>query len=277
MSNFMDLAGQRFGMLLVLHTVGKNRFGNTIWQCRCDCGTEVAVLAGNLRKGNSTSCGCARRVTCAKRLTTHGLDGTPEHGVWLGMIRRCVDQRRPEYPRYGGRGITVCDRWRHGEGGKTGLECFVADVGPRPSPTHSIDRYPNNDGNYEPGNVRWAVAEDQANNRRSTKLITIGGRSQSLARWVREVGGNYNSINNHIDRGMPPAKALGIHSDVRLVFCEHCGSEGRILSFEWPNPLWSFDPVEHDHGPCPDCDGTGAAFVDVFPVSLEDLDTIQHA
>lgn len=97
-----------------------------------------------------------------------GVPGTvhPLYSTWRGMIRRCHDPRTSAFDGYGGRGIRVCDRWRHS------FETFLSDVGPRPSPKHSIDRFPDNDGNYEPGNVRWATPKEQSNNRRTVGRLS---------------------------------------------------------------------------------------------------------
>ena len=205
----IDLSGQRFGKLLVLAESGANRHGNTTWECRCDCGSTIVASGVNLRSGNSASCGCSRRNACAKRLTTHGASKHPEYSVWNGMIRRCEDPRRDDYHRYGGRGISVCDRWRHGEHGQHAFLCFLEDMGPRPSSLHSIERN-NGLGNYEPGNCVWATSTEQANNRSSNRRITVGSRTQTLAEWVRETGGDYHAIKKAIVKGAAPGVALGI-------------------------------------------------------------------
>jgi hypothetical protein len=124
------------------------------WVCRCACGTERLVRADRLRAGKSKSCGC-------QRVSMRGL--TAEGVCWRGMKQRCRNPNNPAYPSYGGRGITVCERWNS-------FENFYADMGPRPSPQHSIDRWPNNDGNYEPGNCRWATKSEQNENRRPRHL-----------------------------------------------------------------------------------------------------------
>lgn len=129
---------------------------------RCDCGTESAVHVAGLG-GPTQSCGCLLSDLVRERSTRHGMHKTPEYQAWAGMKGRCTNPKRKSWNDYGGRGITICDRWLHS------FEAFLADVGPRPSERHSIDRI-DVDGNYEPKNVRWATWSEQLRNQRRTKL-----------------------------------------------------------------------------------------------------------
>lgn len=166
MGKKLDLTGERFGRLTVLgvHSIAPRSV--TIWLCKCECGAEVTVRATNLRAGNTNSCGCLRKELIAKtgkeKARTHGLSSSREYWIYHAMKSRCLNPKSSDYPRYGGRGIKVCDRWQHS------FENFYADMGPRPSDKHSIERRENN-GNYEPSNCYWATASEQNKNKRYPK------------------------------------------------------------------------------------------------------------
>jgi hypothetical protein len=163
-----NLTGRSFGRLVVLGPVEIKRYTGTarvIWLCRCECGSTARVPTSNLKNGNSTSCGCAVPEKCSKANTRHGMCKkrtsveTPEYRCWRKMRERCCNPLDKSYADYGGRGIRVCAEWMDS------FEAFFAHIGPKPSPAHSIDRI-NVNGNYEPGNVRWATAIEQAANKR---------------------------------------------------------------------------------------------------------------
>jgi len=139
-----------------------------------------------------------------RKIGNRGVDEIPEHVNWRGMMDRCFSVKHSDYQNYGGRGITVCEEWR----GSEGFFRFLEYIGPKPSPGHSVDRYPNGEGNYEPGNVRWATATEQSRNRSCTRRITLGGRTQCLAEWCSELGISYALAYSRIRRGQSPAAAL---------------------------------------------------------------------
>lgn len=179
-----NLVGQRFGMLLVAERAGsaKNR---ALWRCVCDCGaTDVLVNGNMLQQGKKKSCGCATGAmfSAAKRTHGHTIGGkkTKIYQAWKNMRNRCSDPKLPAWSNYGGRGIKVCDAWRDS------FETFYADVGDPPGPSYSIDRI-NNDGNYEPGNVRWANRSQQNKNTRADNAGTSNAHAKLTDDDVRYI------------------------------------------------------------------------------------------
>lgn len=172
-----DLTGRRFGNLVVLYYVGVSRHGGAIWQVQCDCGVIKPMRAGSLKAGSTVSCGCFSRAQTTARLTTHGLARHPLYNTWTHMMRRCSDRQHGNWKDYGGRGITVYDAW-------SDVAVFIADIehliGSRP-PGMTLDRI-DNDGNYEPGNVRWAThAEQSANKTYAHERELMALRAEVLA------------------------------------------------------------------------------------------------
>lgn len=164
-NQFRDLTGQQFGRLTAQWPAGRTP-GAVHWLCLCICGAMRIVRAQSLLRGSARSCFCLQRenrTKLIKEFTKHGHARlhahSPEFRTWRGMIQRCTNPQRQSFKYYGGRGIKVCERWQK-------FENFLADMGLRPTATHSIDRFPNNDGNYEPGNCRWATRSEQQLNKR---------------------------------------------------------------------------------------------------------------
>jgi hypothetical protein len=173
----VDLRGQRFGRLLVqgyLPLVRKN------WHCLCDCGKEIDIETNSLTSGNTKSCGCLNLDPTIKPSFKHGLYKTAEYAAFAAMKERCTSPSCASYEDYGGRGIKVCEEWL-GEGG---FQKFIAHIGMKPSPELSLDRI-NNDGNYEPGNVRWATHQQQVLNRRKDEGKPERSRQSTLNYWSR--------------------------------------------------------------------------------------------
>ena len=164
MSGFCDIAQETFGRLTALRRVGSDRWGNATWSCVCSCGEGLIASRNHLRSGDIKSCGCLRREKTAQMKTKHGHATrkkglTAEYTCWQAMKARCKNPSQDSWKYYGGRGIKVCPEWRDS------FSVFFRDMGTRPSPSHSIDRI-NPDGDYEPGNCRWATLSQQRRNRR---------------------------------------------------------------------------------------------------------------
>jgi len=190
-----DKVGERYGRWLVLEKLERKTGGYYWYKCRCDCGTIKEIMGGSLRKKKSTagtySCGCAR----LEKITTHGMTKTPTFKSWESMLQRCTNKNSPDYPRWGGAGITICDRWMK-------FENFYEDMGERPSLDHSIDRYPNKTGNYEPENCRWTTRSEQQKNKTNSRYITYKGKEKPLKDWADETGIPYDLLLRRLNRGL---------------------------------------------------------------------------
>jgi len=181
MASFIDLTGSRFGRLVVTKRI-ENKGGRSRWECVCDCGNTTAVFSNNLVAGRIQSCRCFMREDAGDRRRDHGMTGTPEYRAWAAMKGRCTNPANKMYLRYGGREIKICERW-------ISFELFFADMGPRPSTKHTVERKDSN-GNYEPSNCIWATRKDQSRNRPSFhRYVEYKGQTVQLA-VALEMAGN---------------------------------------------------------------------------------------
>ena len=199
--NFIDRVGQKFNRLTVTSRAENNKRGLARWKCQCSCGNIVTVISVSLVQGLTQSCGCLHKENTSKATFIHGMAKTPEYRAWAHIVERCTVPNTKGFENYGGRGITICDEWRHD------FMAFYRHVGKHPSPKHSIDRI-DNDGNYEPGNVRWATSQTQRNNNRRIHNITLHGHTMNIDQWAKFVNIKYSAIWSRIKRGWPPAKAI---------------------------------------------------------------------
>lgn len=194
-----SLEGQKFGRLEVLwraaNKVEPSGAVRTAWQCSCECGNGLVVTGHALKKGHTRSCGCLTKEKPIK----HGRSRAPVYRSWAAMIQRCGNPKTRNFDAYGGRGITVCDKWKTFKG-------FYEDMGD-PAPGMTIDRIDNERG-YGPGNCRWASREEQANNCRTNVFLSYAGNTLTISQWTRVTGISKGTIKNRLKRGWSAERAL---------------------------------------------------------------------
>lgn len=196
------MIGERFGRLTVIAFDHKDKHGHTVCLCKCDCGNEKEVTKNNLTSGNSKSCGCLHKEQLVERLKTHGETGSRLYWIWHGMKARCSNPNDARFADYGGRGIKVCDAWNKFDAFREWAMSngYAEDL--------TIDRIDNN-GNYEPGNVRWATSKEQQNNKRTNFVVTYNGETHTLKQWSEILGINYFTLHSRITkRGWSIERAL---------------------------------------------------------------------
>ena len=213
----IDLTGRRFGRLQVRRRSEQVKHKEPQWLCLCDCGTERVVPGGSLRGGRTQSCGCWGREVNAERkeqarkaraliprqAKLPPIADHPLYPTYSAMRQRCGNRNSKGYQRYGGRGITICERWQ----GTDGFPNFLSDMGKKPSPKHSIDRI-DNDGNYEPDNCRWATRSEQSNNSCRNRLVEIGGIRMTLVQASRATKVRYSLLLQRLNRGWSIERAV---------------------------------------------------------------------
>lgn len=195
----------RFGRLTFKEMCPGLRGGARCGVFVCDCGAEKEMLISNVALGKSKSCGCLSIETTADRARTHGMTGTPEYRTWNNMWNRCTNPITSRYERYGGRGITVCARW-------LSFENFLEDMGSRPSAKHSIERGDVN-GNYEPGNCRWATKKEQSRNTSTNLFVEYQGERKCVAEWCEQIGIPYSTFIQRLRRGIPLEQVFDTSED----------------------------------------------------------------
>ncbi len=192
----LNLIGRKIGRLRVIERAANDGKGRARWTCKCDCGSKTVIQGSSLATGKTQSCGCLNRDVHR----THGGPNTSEFRAWTAMRSRCSDQNNPAYRNYGARGIKVCARWDRS------FSSFRRDMGKKPQ-GKSIERK-NNNGNYTPSNCVWATRNQQANNRRTNRQITIRGKTRSLAEWCKISGVRYHLAHGRLLNGWPAEAAI---------------------------------------------------------------------
>lgn len=193
--------GKKYGRLTVLKLIGKTKHGCLLYQCQCECGSIKDVESRGLTDGRVLSCGCLR----SKSLNMHG---SITYKSWISAKQRCYNPNNHNYSKYGGRGITMCERW------KSSFADFLHDMGERPSSLYTLDRIDVN-GNYDPSNCRWATSKEQGNNRRDNRLIEIDGRLLTTAQFSEEYHINYSNIRMELRKGLTPKEIVEKYRDVK--------------------------------------------------------------
>lgn len=196
-SRYKDLTGQKFGYWTVIKKM-PNKKNRIYWLCRCDCGTEREVISTQLICGKSTSCGCKRIQSLSRIFTKHGMTHSRLYEIYTSMLKRCFNPNCKAFKKYGDVGITVCDEWL-GENGFENFKNWALKNGYTDALT--LDRYPNQNGNYEPNNCRWASVKQQANNRSSNVYITRNGVTHTMSEWCDILGLKYSLVNARKQRG----------------------------------------------------------------------------
>lgn len=190
------IEGKVFNRITVIRATDKKTGNKTIYECRCSCGNTVFTDKYKLSSGHTKSCGCFKLDNLSATKFKHGMLKTPEYKAWSSMKQRCQNKRNKAFPYYGGRGITVCDRWLNS------FESFYLDMGQRPTPKHSIDRIDVN-GNYEPKNCRWATTNQQAANRRDTTKYLFNNELMALSYIAKLAGIPQTTMQRLVrDKGM---------------------------------------------------------------------------
>ncbi|MDE1009657.1 MAG: hypothetical protein OSB38_28760 [Paraburkholderia fungorum] len=172
-------------------------------RCKCECGAETVALCESLVSENTRSCGCIHREGVAMLNRKHGRSKDSIYSIYLLMVKRCTDPKSHAYHHYGGRGIKVCERWLES------FENFLQDMGERPE-GKTLDRFPDVDGNYEPGNCRWATWTEQQNNKRDNHVLEVNGVRKTLSEWAAETGISPGTLWNRTQYGWTPHEIVTV-------------------------------------------------------------------
>jgi hypothetical protein len=216
-----DITGREFNRLTVLGYAGKNKHNNNLWNCRCKCRNEIIVESHSLICGNTKSCGCLQKekatITLLNMSMTHGLSRDKNHQktrlyrIWAGIRTRCLNSNDKTFKNYGQRGICICNEWKNNF--KVFHDWAIANGY---SDNLTIERI-NNDGDYEPSNCKWADDIEQANNKRTSRIITFNGMAKTLSQWAKYYNINYNMLFERLKRGWTFEKAITTPRETRFL------------------------------------------------------------
>ncbi len=195
----IDLTGKKFNRLLVLGFSHLNNYGVLYWHVRCDCGNKRAVRGSSLKNGRTKSCGCFHKELISKMFSIHGMGEKSIYRLWNSMRQRCLNAQNPQYKNYGGRGITVCNRWAK-------FENFLEDMGEKPKRL-TLERIDNNKG-YSLKNCKWATRKEQSNNSRRNHILKYNNLSLTIAQWADKLKIKSNTLRNRIFRKWSTERAL---------------------------------------------------------------------
>lgn len=192
-----NIEGMKFGLLTAIRHDGKDKNNKSFWLCSCECGKSTRVRLNSLNSGNTKSCGCAKYEGIAsyvetKKESAFGMYHARARNTWSKMIDRCTNEKNKDYQNYGGRGISVCERW-------FSLKEFVADMGDPPD-GKTLDRWPNMNGNYEAGNCRWATPQEQARNTRRNVMVNFDGVTMCAAQAAKIIGMSPQTLYSRISK-----------------------------------------------------------------------------
>lgn len=222
----IDLIGKRFGRLVVLSEAMGRQHNKICWECVCECGNTSTVLGESLRRGKTTSCGCFK----IENQTTHGKHCHELYLTWYGMIQRCDNDTHISYDNYGGRGVTVCERWYS-------FDNFISDMGERPM-GFTLDRIDNDIG-YSPSNCKWSNRIDQANNRRDNQIITYNGETLSHSQWSQRLFNDMYTVRQRLHLGWSIEDTLTIPKGSKHSKYKHITYNGETLTYtEWSIKLF---------------------------------------
>lgn len=206
MGKIIDLKDKKFGRLTVINKYDKDRFGNILWNCICECGKTKITKTNHLLKGICKSCGCIHKEGNNK---THKMSGTRIYNIWHGMIERCYNVNSASYHNYGKRGITICVDWK-----KSFSAFYKWAINNGYNDKLTIDRI-NTNGNYKPNNCRWVSVKEQANNKRTNIVVNYNGENKTLKQWSEDLGISYSCLRHRLYRGWSEEQALSIPTNLQ--------------------------------------------------------------